>query len=116
MNNREKGQYGEDKAVEYLINNNYEIIERNYRVKKIGEIDIIAFKNNKFIFIEVKYRNSNLFGEPAEAVNYKKVAKIRKIALIFLQNKKLFNQDIGFDVIEIINNRKLEIRHIINAF
>ena len=39
------GRHGEDKACKYLEQNNYRIIERNFRCKQ-GEIDIIAYDNN----------------------------------------------------------------------
>lgn len=47
------GDFGEDLAVEYLVKKGFEIICRNYR-NRFGEIDIIAFKDDLFHFIEVK--------------------------------------------------------------
>ena len=47
------GKIGEDHACEYLRKQGYQIIERNY-LKKWGEIDIIAKKDKKIHFIEVK--------------------------------------------------------------
>ena len=47
------GQLGEDSACEYLIKMGYKVIERNY-LKKWGEIDIVAKKDNRIHFIEVK--------------------------------------------------------------
>ena len=52
--NRKKiiGKLGEDISVEYLQNNNFEVINRNYFCK-FGEIDIIAFdkKLNELVFV-----------------------------------------------------------------
>lgn len=50
---RQFGNEGEDLVVADLRNGGYKIIKRNY-LKKWGEIDIIAFKDNKLHFIEVK--------------------------------------------------------------
>ena len=47
------GEIGENLAVKFLMKHNYTVIERNY-TKKWGEIDIIAKKDNKIHFIEVK--------------------------------------------------------------
>lgn len=63
--------------VGYLSGKGYEIIERNFR-SSFGEIDIIAIKDNKLIFIEVKTRWSLKFGKPEEAVNQSKLWKIAK--------------------------------------
>lgn len=50
-----KGKFGEDTAVEFLTTQNYRILERNFRIK-LGELDIIAIKDEVLYAIEVKYR------------------------------------------------------------
>ena len=62
-NLRNMGNYYENLAVEYLKNNNYQIIQQNYQFKTIDfyrplELDIIAFKDNILYFFEVKYRSN----------------------------------------------------------
>jgi putative endonuclease len=47
------GEVGENIAVKFLIKNGFKILDRNY-TKKWGEIDIIAKKNEKLYFVEVK--------------------------------------------------------------
>ncbi len=47
------GETGENIAVKFLVKHNFLIKERNY-TKKWGEIDIIAEKEEKLYFIEVK--------------------------------------------------------------
>lgn len=47
------GDLGEDVACRFLIEKGFSIRDRNYR-KKYGEIDIIAEKDKKLHFIEVK--------------------------------------------------------------
>ena len=70
-NKRVTGADNEQRATEYLIDNGYSILERNFR-NKTGEIDIIAKKDNYIVFVEVKYRSNNKYGYAVEAVNYKK--------------------------------------------
>ncbi|WP_099190426.1 YraN family protein [Tepidibacter mesophilus] len=114
MNNKEKGSLGEKIACNYLIKNNFHILEKNYRTK-IGEIDLIAFKDNKLSFIEVKSRNTMNYGYPREAVNYKKQKKIIYTAKQYIMYKNIKNIDIAFDVIEVYL-RDNNINHIENAF
>lgn len=114
MNNKQKGELGEDIAREYLIDKGFEIIESNYRIKT-GEIDIISKTDDEIIFIEVKSRSNIRYGYPVEAVNYKKIKKIINTAKHYILVNNLHNKKIRFDVIEIyLNNKK--VNHIISAF
>lgn len=47
------GEIGENIAVKFLMKQGFEILDRNY-TKKWGEIDIVAKKEGKLYFIEVK--------------------------------------------------------------
>ena len=47
------GEIGEDIACKFLVKQGFDIIERNF-TRKCGEIDIVAKKNKKIHFIEVK--------------------------------------------------------------
>ncbi len=48
------GLFGESAVVKYLENKGFLILEKNFNVDKIGEIDIIAAKNGILHFVEVK--------------------------------------------------------------
>ena len=76
MNNIQKGRAGEMIALKYLIDNKANILETNYRINS-GEIDIIAEINDELVFIEVKSRTNIKFGYPSEAVDCRKIRKIR---------------------------------------
>lgn len=117
MNNKFLGGIGEKAAAEYLESQGYRIIERNYKCK-LGEIDIIAADKDTVVFVEVKTRSSNTFGQPGEAVNYHKQKKIVRTALSYISNKKLFNWMSRFDVVEVItdNDRIIDINLIRDAF
>ena len=71
------GKLAEDFAVKLLIDNGYQVIDRNFR-SKFGEIDIITLKEDTLIFVEVKARWSLRFGKPEEAVTPSKLWKIGK--------------------------------------
>ncbi|MFW5998925.1 MAG: YraN family protein [Halanaerobiaceae bacterium] len=110
------GNWGEKKAVEYLIERGYLIREKNY-YNKYGEIDIIAEKNEILIFVEVKTYNNNRFGPPQGSVDFKKQLQIKKLAGFYLSNNNFKNLSIRFDVIAIkIKDRKGYLNHFQNAF
>lgn len=113
---RKIGYDGETIASNYLLKENYNIIERNFRCP-IGEIDIICEKDNTYIFIEVKTRKSLKYGFPAESVNYYKRQKITNIAKWYLVKNNINNKMCRFDIIEIyFENKNYKINHIINAW
>ncbi len=52
-------------------------------------------------FVEVKTRTGTDYGTPGAAVTYKKQQKLRKTALIWLQEQEQYYSDLYFDVIEV---------------
>ena len=77
--NVSQGRDGEEKAVQFLKNKGYKIIDRNFRLKN-GEVDIVATFKNILVFIEVKTRTSKDFGTPFEAINYYKMKALVRVA------------------------------------
>lgn len=114
-NNRGKGTLGETIAKDYLIENGYRIVEKNYRTK-VGEIDLIAEKDNILVFVEVKSRSTTDFGLPYEAVNRKKINRIIKASLVYVKQNGYGNHQIRYDIIEVFLSRDRRINHIENAF
>ena len=113
--NREKGSFGEKLAAKELIKKGYEIIEFNF-CKKGGEIDIIAKKDDVYVFVEVKLRKSLYAGVPCEAVDSVKQKRIIETAIKYIAEKNLYDYAVRFDVIEILDLDKIYMRHIENAF
>ena len=110
------GKKAEDLATEFLIKKNYKIIARNFRFLK-AEIDIIAEIDNQIIIVEVKARSTNVFIEPHETVNKRKIKLIVSATDYFIQEHKI-DKDVRFDIISVLPNDYgiLEITHIENAF
>lgn len=121
-NKRSFGSLGEKFAEEYLVQNGYKPVVKNYRVGRMGEIDIIARENGYICFIEVKTRSNVLYGLPCEAVNKKKQAVIRRLAQVFISQHKLFDANVRFDIVEVIVEKSIhglnvkDINLIKNAF
>lgn len=109
------GKKGEQLAVEFLINKNYQILEQNWRFKK-AEVDIIAHKNNVLVAAEVKTRTSNYFGNPQEFVNQKKIQLLVEALNEYVISKDL-DVEVRFDIIAVlINKKETSIEHLENAF
>lgn len=111
------GQNGEKEVQEYLRQNNYIILEKNFECK-IGEIDIIALdkslKEPEIVFIEVKTRTNCAYGMPAEAVTYIKQQHIYNTAKYYLHSRNLEDEYARIDVIEVfvLKDNKYKINHI----
>lgn len=113
--NQVLGQWGEKIAAEHLIDQGYEIITRNYRMR-YGEIDIIATQKDTIIFCEVKTRTSLKYGTPASAVNYTKKNHILRVAERYLNSGDWEKYCPRFDVIEVYCFDKGYINHMVNAY
>ena len=110
------GSDGEQLAKQFLENSGYEILDENWVFKK-SEIDLIAYKDSKIIFIEVKTRKNNTFAEPEDFVNRSKQKQMAMAAdeYIHLMNHQ---HGIRFDIISILFDKfgKPIIKHIEDAF
>jgi len=117
MDNKHKaGIAGQEAAEKFLQSKGYEVLARNYRIKT-GEIDLVLKDGMYIVFVEVKFRTSTKYGLPREAVGYTKQQRIINTALHYLTHHKLTENDIRFDVVEVLMERgKLYASHIENAF
>ena len=89
MENQEIGRIGETIASDYLRNKDYKIIERNFQ-GRYGELDIITKdKDDTLVFVEVKTRIGDEYGDPAEAITKWKLREVVKTAEFYLLKNKL---------------------------
>lgn len=102
------GQFGEDKAAEFLAQQGFKILDRNYR-QKWGELDIVALKDNLVHFVEVKTvtrspqaRNTEDY-EPEDNIHPWKRKRLRRaIETYLLANEdKMGDDDWQVDVIAV---------------
>ncbi len=116
-NKRAIGINGEKIASAYVKKMGLTILETNYR-QKMGEIDIIAAKNNLIAFIEVKIRQTYQYGHPEEAVDRKKKRRIIRTAKYYLVTHNLYDKRVvRFDVLAIQRKgSSYEIEYFENAF
>jgi putative endonuclease len=95
-----KGQAGEDTAVDFLTGNGLKILERNFRCPP-GEIDIIAKHGQTIVFVEVRTRHTKGFGTPEESITALKRSRLIRAAQWYLKQHKLYNTSARFDVVTI---------------
>ncbi|HAD81066.1 MAG: YraN family protein [Candidatus Edwardsbacteria bacterium RIFOXYD12_FULL_50_11] len=112
------GKWGEELAVSFLSEKGYIIDERNWHSGRDGEIDIIARDGPIIVFIEVKTRFSEKYGQPVQAVGISKQRQIGRLAKKYLYLKDLYGKaDCRFDVVAIkFTGGKKIIEHIEDAF
>ena len=113
---KELGRKGEDIAAAFLLASGYHLLERNYRALR-GEIDIIAEQGHTLVFVEVKTKRSEGFGEPEEWVDRRKQKQIGKVAEAYLQDHDVEERDCRFDVVAVVYGAAgPEVRHTVDAF
>lgn len=107
--NKLVGNKGEGVAAKFLKNLGYRIVQRNYR-RRIGEIDIIAFKNNVIHFFEVKSvtretsagdisKNNEYL--PEEQVNFEKMLHMKRTIELFLYENEILDFNIQINVLTV---------------
>jgi putative endonuclease len=81
------GRYGEDVAERHLIDAGFVVLDRNWRCRD-GEVDIIATEGDVLVMCEVKTRRGVGFGTPLDAVTPAKAARIRRLAVRWLIDRR----------------------------
>ena len=114
------GKKGEEVVATWLMEQGYDIIEKNWRVRT-GEIDIIALEKNILVFMEVKTLPNTTLESLSMLVGHSKQAKIAQTAKYFLQSNRQYHKlEMRFDVVVLKSNpfmsTKHKILHIKNAF
>lgn len=113
--NAARGSEGETIALAYLEEKGYRLVVRNYRTL-FGEIDLIVCKDDIMAFTEVKTRSNDSFGQPFEAVTWRKQEKMKKSALLYLKDNPS-DYVIRFDIISILQAEgRNNVTHFENAF
>jgi len=110
----ELGKWGEDLATEYLQEKGYEILERDWKSGH-HDLDIVAKDGNTLVVVEVKTRRNRLFGDPEEAIDYKKRQSLQSAINHYVKTHRA--NSVRFDIISIVGTigSKPEIDHIIDV-
>lgn len=110
----EKGHWGEKVAAEYLVASGYAICETNWRVPPY-EIDIVAMKGDRIVFVEVKTRKDRYI-DAAEAVGKTKQSRLVKAANAYMNYSKV-PHEVQFDIVIVVGEPSdFSVEHIPDAF
>ena len=120
---RRTGQIAEDLVAEYLVDENWEIVERNARTR-YGELDIVARDGGVLVFIEVKgARVDTDYGpeRPICSIDFRKQRRVRRLATAWMSERRdqPGYEDIRFDAVGVIldaGGRPLDVEHLEGAF
>lgn len=96
------GDRGERIALHFLLAKNWRCLANKWRCHQVGEIDLIMEKNKQLIFVEVKTRTGENFGDGIDFVDDEKINKMTAAAEEFLlRNRRYKNYNWRLDAIEI---------------
>ncbi len=113
------GAWGEAEAARYLRRRFYTLVAQGYR-SRFGEIDLVAQNWKYLVFVEVKVRKDDTYGQSEGYVGWRKQEQLRDTAAVYLSRHPT-KRHVRFDVIEIFapqgcDTKKPVIRHIKEAF
>jgi putative endonuclease len=113
---RRLGDAGEAAAAELLVKQGFRIVARNHRCRR-GEVDLVAEQGDLLVFVEVRTRESALFGSPEETVGFRKQRRVVLAAQDFLARRRGPPRAIRFDVVAVIDAPSgPQLTHYPNAF
>ena len=106
------GAYGEALAANFLQDQGYEIIERNWRCRE-GELDLIARENDSWVFVEVKTRRSTSADSGFEAIDEIKQQKMRRAIREWCRLREIASLKLRIDAISVfINGSTIRFEHL----
>lgn len=112
----EFGLQGERVAERWLNAHGWTVLQRRYRSGH-RDIDLIAKRDQLIAFVEVKARMGAMFGDPVEAVNWKKRNELVRSALTWIDRHGRPGEAYRFDVIGVlVSGQRVRVRHVQNAF
>ncbi len=116
LSKKELGVQGERVATDWLQQNGFLVVARNWRYRRF-EVDIIARKSGFVIFVEVKTRKGVSFGEPIEFVSLSQEKNLAEAAQAYVEAEDI-DDEIRFDIIGIVlrGNEVPKITHLADVF
>ncbi len=99
--NQALGAYGELLAARFLSRQGLVLLDHNWRCPE-GEIDLVLRDGRTLVLCEVKTRTSNDYGTPHEAIDRRKVDRMRRLAGCWLRAHTAHPDDIRLDLVAVI--------------
>jgi putative endonuclease len=99
-----------------LRSSGYKVVARNYRPGEDSEIDIVARRGGKLVFVEVKSRASSEYGSPDRAIDREKQRHIIRAARSFVTRSGDSWNTVRFDTVAIVFTNPPVISHYTDVF
>lgn len=111
------GRAGEQMAADLLTGKGYQIVTRNWRSGRSGEIDLVAQDGPSLVIVEVRTRRGLTYGSAEESVTPAKQARLAALAEAYCDIAG-WQGPVRIDVVAVSlagDGRLLEVKHIENA-
>jgi putative endonuclease len=110
------GEVGERVAERWLRRRGWRVLQRRFRSGH-RDIDLVAERDGMVAFVEVKARRDGTYGDPVEAVNWKKRRELARSAAVWIDRHGRPHETYRFDVIGVlVEGDRVRVRHVENAF
>lgn len=100
--NLELGAYGESLAAEYLQALGYEVLDRNWRAGRLGELDLVMDDRGTTVAIEVKTRSGYGYGSPFEAITATKADRLRRLLFEWVRRNRPAAAGLRVDAVAVL--------------
>lgn len=110
------GAWGEGIAAQHLTQQGMVVLDRNWRCER-GELDLVARSGDTLVVVEVKTRRGEAFGTPAEAVTARKAARLRRLAMRWLDEHPVSPLHVRVDVVGVLVPRGggVQVEHLVGV-
>lgn len=110
------GLVGEQVAERWLRGKGWRVVQRRFRSGH-RDIDLVVERDGVVAFVEVKARSGDQFGDPVEAVNWRKRRELTRSASVWVDRHGREGDSYRFDVVGVlISGGKARVRHVEHAF
>lgn len=116
MSTQALGIAGEALAAQWLEQHGWTLVSRRFR-NGHRDLDLVARRDGVVAFVEVKARRGSEFGDPVEAVDWRKRRELIRSAHVWMDRFGRPTDSYRFDVIGVlVEGARVRIRHVQNAF
>lgn len=106
------GRRGEDIAHRFLQRAGVIIVARNYRMESgAGEVDLIGWDQETLVFVEVKTRRSDEYGDPDRAIGSEKLRHLTRAARDYARHAEVPWEKVRFDIVNVILRTPPSVTH-----
>jgi putative endonuclease len=110
------GPRGEDVACRFLSARGWTVVDRNFRMGR-KEIDLVARRGEVVAFVEVKARAGTGYGDPLEAVTWRKRREIQQVAASWVDRHGRAGEVYRFDAVAVLfAEGRVRVRHVEDAW